>query len=499
MFVVALLASTLCLQAQNFEGTIKWKVTHEVMDPDVRDRLDKDPRGNLEARMPTGLTFKVKDNNTLTVIEGGIADGIQTLYLGDKNQSYNIDRGTRTYTRSPARPIAKYENAEVTRTSEIRKILGYTCTRYVMEVTEGEETEWHIFWITTDIKGFEDPALQTLIQNQLILRSGKIEGVPLRMEIRSPMGNMITEITGLKREKLAATDFVVPAGFKEIKQVFNFKARNAEATSPEIQNSENQSAKATNVKAGTFEGTLKWKITQEITDPEVKARKEKLKDPATRARMQEQLKSKIEMKMLRDPEFRALVESNPQVRAQIDAVYNGGDIDVLMPTGATLKVKGNNTLTVMEGGLAAGTEMLYLSDQDQSYNINRVSKTYSRPAAQPKTKNEDIKVTRTSETRNILGYTCTKYVVEMIAPEKQLQHIFWTTTDIKGFYLSTVLHGLGQDPDVFSEKIAGVPLRTEVKDAQGGVVMEVTELNQETLAATDFAVPAGFKEVKPTF
>lgn len=214
MFVVALVASTLCLQAQNFEGTIKWQYTYEVMNADVKE---------LEA-MPARLTMKVKGNNVLTKVEDGTGFSGEMLCLGDQKQSYYLYRDDRTYERAVSEKRAKNENAEVTRTSQTRKILNYTCTKYVIEVTEGEETLWQVFWTTTDIKGFEltHPALQELVKNQP--GSEKIAGTPLRIELRNTLGNVIIDVAELKQEKLAAAAFVVPADFTEFKRMFNFKA-----------------------------------------------------------------------------------------------------------------------------------------------------------------------------------------------------------------------------------------------------------------------------------
>jgi hypothetical protein len=43
----------------------------------------------------------------------------------------------------------------------------------------------------------------------------KIDGVPLRIEMTLPEGNMTMEVTSIKRQGLPATDFTIPAGYKE--------------------------------------------------------------------------------------------------------------------------------------------------------------------------------------------------------------------------------------------------------------------------------------------
>jgi Domain of unknown function (DUF4412) len=73
-------------------------------------------------------------------------------------------------------------------------------------------------WATTEIKDMDLKALsgQRLGQGQSIF-SDKIDGVPLKVEVASPQGNMVMEVADIKREKLKDGDFVIPAGFKEVK------------------------------------------------------------------------------------------------------------------------------------------------------------------------------------------------------------------------------------------------------------------------------------------
>lgn len=255
-----------------------------------------------------------------------------------------------------------------------------------------------------------------------------------------------------------------------------------------------------NVQAQVFEGTIKWKITSEITDPDAKAQMEKMKDPANQAKMKE-----MQAKM-NDPQFKAMMEANPQMKSQLEnmakAMANGGGMEALLPTGLTVKVKNKNTLSLMEGGAAAGMEVLYLGDKNQSYHIDRTSKTYSvLPTGKTDVKNNDAKVTKTAETRKIIGYTCTKYIVEVKEGDVQTQQIFWTTTDIKDLDIKSLARQrlVKGQPDMFYDKIDGVPLRMEMKHPKGTMTLEASEVKRQPLPAADFAVPADYKEVQSPF
>lgn len=256
--------------------------------------------------------------------------------------------------------------------------------------------------------------------------------------------------------------------------------------------------------AQLFEGTIHWKMEAVITDPATKAKMEeaqkKLNDPATQAQMKE-----LEAKMS-DPQFKAMMESNPQMKTQMEAMLKaakGGNVNSFIPTGLEMKTKNGNTLTKMEGGMMANMEMLYLKDKNLSYRIDRESKTYSAlpkgdEHQDEKTKTPEAKVTKTSETKKILDYTCTKYVVEAAYGTKKSTQIFWTTTDIKDFDMKGMSQQrFGNNPQhLFYDKIDGVPLRIEMMIPEGNMIMEVTSLKRHALPAADFAIPTGYKETQ---
>ena len=64
-----------------------------------------------------------------------------------------------------------------------------------------------------------------------------------------------------------------------------------------------------------FEGTIKWTMKMEITDPKMKAEmdqaQQKMNDPAT------QMKMKEFEEQMKDPEMKAMMDANPQMKAQL--------------------------------------------------------------------------------------------------------------------------------------------------------------------------------------
>jgi hypothetical protein len=250
--------------------------------------------------------------------------------------------------------------------------------------------------------------------------------------------------------------------------------------------------------AQTFEGIITWKINMDL-DPATKAKMDaaqrQMNDPETQAKMKE-MKEKMN-----DPQFKAMMEANPQVKAQIEAMMKaseGGQVSSMMPTGLTVKIKGANSLAKMEGGIMGNMEMLYLSDKNTTYNINREAKTYSVVSRGADTiRVSDVKVTKTGETTKVLGYTCTKYVVESTIQGRKLNQILWATPDIKGLDMKSLARqrmGNGQQA-IFYEKVDGIPLKMEVKQPEGSMTFEAVDLKKQSLPAADFSL-ADLKETK---
>jgi hypothetical protein len=252
----------------------------------------------------------------------------------------------------------------------------------------------------------------------------------------------------------------------------------------------------------TFEGTIKYSMKMEITDPAAKARMEdgqkKMNDPAAQAKMKEM------EKQMNDPQFKAMMEANPQMKAQMEKtmkMMQGGNLNSMMPSAFIVKIKNNSSITQMEGGMMGGTEILNLTDKNQSYTLDRQNKTYTalpQGSNEAQKTNAEVKVTKTNETAKILNYTCSKTIVEMTQNGKTMKNFYWTTTEIKDLdfkSLSRQRMGRGNQT-MFYENIEGVPLKMEMTMPEGTMTMEVTEIKKESLSTSLFELPADFKEVK---
>ncbi|MBS1558859.1 MAG: DUF4412 domain-containing protein [Bacteroidetes bacterium] len=256
------------------------------------------------------------------------------------------------------------------------------------------------------------------------------------------------------------------------------------------------------VSAQTFEGTIKWSMKMDITDPAVKAKmaegQRKMNDPANQAKMKE-----LQAKM-NDPQFKAMMESNPQMKATMEKMMQGassGDMmGSMMPKGMIVKVKGDNSLVTMDGGVMSGD---FLHTPDKSVRLDRESKTYSvMPSGKaPATTENNYTVTKTTETTTILGHTCTKYV---ITPKEEHNNAgvsnIWTTTDFKGLDMKAFARQqMSKGRSMFYEGMEGLPLKVETTTPQGNMVMEVTDIKRETLSSSLFTIPSDYKETQGMF
>ncbi|MBC7390054.1 MAG: DUF4412 domain-containing protein [Opitutaceae bacterium] len=258
----------LTVQAQ-FEGTIIWNFKMEITDPKLKAQmelanskmnspemkaqmqaleakmndpemkalLEKNPEmkamieKQLEATksgsggsmmdnmMPKSMEIHIKNSNSLTKMIGGAFDN-ETLFLKDKETSYLIDRKNKTYTVLPQSKTSKTEEYKVTKTTETSTLLGYKCMKYIVETTERGQKIVNNVWATTDIKDLDPKQFSKIRigQTQRSTFMEKIDGVPLKMIVNIPQGQMNIEIASLKKEPLSPGMFSLPAGFTEKKK-----------------------------------------------------------------------------------------------------------------------------------------------------------------------------------------------------------------------------------------------------------------------------------------
>jgi hypothetical protein len=258
-------------------------------------------------------------------------------------------------------------------------------------------------------------------------------------------------------------------------------------------------------RAADFEGTLKWSISAEITDPQMKAQmaesQKQMADPAQLAQMKA---------MLEDPQMKAMMEQNPQMKAAMEAQIKaaedaaagkgGGDtFTAMMPKAMTVLAKGGKSHLVSEGG-AMPMEIITLSEPPTSYLIDRKARTFSKmPLDEGKAKAEaakrDYTVKKGPGSTKILGYTCEQYLVEARHDGETVRGTFWATDDIPGLDAKALAKArFGGEDAVYFAEINGVPLKVEMDMPQMRMVMQATAVTPGAVPDSAFEVPAGFVE-----
>ena len=258
-------------------------------------------------------------------------------------------------------------------------------------------------------------------------------------------------------------------------------------------------------RAAEFEGTLKWTISTEITDPEMKAKmaesQKQMADPEKQA----------EMKAMREnPQVKAMMEQNPQMRAAMEAqakmaedaaAGKGGDMmTAMMPKAMTVRIKAGKSRMTTEGG-ATPMEVLTLPEPPVAYLIDRKGRSYSKlpteeaKQAKPDAEKPQYKVTKGTDSAKILGYACDEYLVEITQEGRTIHNRLWATDDIPGLdskALAKARFG-GQDAAYLAE-VKGIPLKMEMTMPQMRMTMQATAVTPGKLSDAEFVVPEGFVE-----
>ena len=116
-------------------------------------------------------------------------------------------------------------------------------------------------------------------------------------------------------------------------------------------------------------------------------------------------------------------------------------------------------------------------------------------------KDARVEVTKTSETKTISGYTCTKYVIK--EDDKDFATI-WTTAGISGFSamkddfkefsqrIMSMLPSSGAKIAAQMKQIDGFPIQSKI----GGMNITVNKIEERSIPASEFEPPAGYTKVK---
>ena len=107
---------------------------------------------------------------------------------------------------------------------------------------------------------------------------------------------------------------------------------------------------------------------------------------------------------------------------------------------------------------------------------------------------KDMKVTtkKTTETRMIAGYKCTKYMVTIIPAkkdDKKMETVVWAADDLK-----PAKSAANNPNDMLTKQIEGLPLITTIQQGPMNILLTATDVKAMPLDEELFIKPAGYTQ-----
>jgi hypothetical protein len=238
------------LNAQTFEGTVKWSITAEFLSEQRLKKADKEaqaqersmpipemkpvagadtikkapapeakkrPEEQPKADIPKTLLIRTKNGNS--VLKTDLDKQPETLYLKGKDQMFQINHRRKIFTELKNRKKKTPESQEVIPeflpSTETEKILDFKCTKYARSFKQNNKVISQEMWITNEITDLDLSVLGKLPIARNIIPMEKIKGVPLKIVMLTPEGRFTMQATELKREKIDEKLFSIPTDYRD--------------------------------------------------------------------------------------------------------------------------------------------------------------------------------------------------------------------------------------------------------------------------------------------
>jgi hypothetical protein len=182
-------------------------------------------------------------------------------------------------------------------------------------------------------------------------------------------------------------------------------------------------------------------------------------------------------------------EGTIHYKVKIDGAI-AGLVRSLLPTEQVVKLRHDGYSRRLSGG-GAPQWFIHVGKDKTTYLLSEGAQTVSRlpnPEVEPQ-------ITRLEEETEIAGYNCRKYKVVLPAKQNNIEIVqyVWAAPRIK-----SAVHKNANDPLMgYYKAIDGFPLRVITTASMMGAEIEMsytaTHLVKETVAATEVALPAGYK------
>ncbi|HET8828052.1 MAG TPA: DUF4412 domain-containing protein [Pelobium sp.] len=164
----------------------------------------------------------------------------------------------------------------------------------------------------------------------------------------------------------------------------------------------------------------------------------------------------------------------------------------MLPKEFKVAFKGNYSMFKMDMGMFATSvilnnltnETLTLTDvpmQNKKFAV-KMSKAEAEKMQGVQPGQEDYKVTKTTETKKIAGYNCTKYLLKDETEDTDIE--LWATDEIQipANALTSAIKGIKGVPIAFSTNTGGLKSKLTLKS-----------ISEEPVAEINFNIPAGYE------
>jgi hypothetical protein len=239
--------------------------------------------------------------------------------------------------------------------------------------------------------------------------------------------------------------------------------------------------------AQTFEGSLQWSIKLETPG-------EMLKNGNSAANADNSVAEPDQ----REPAVAPELPDNAQRPSEPVAKIKRPEEAPRPDLPKTLLVRTKNGNSLIKTDLDKQPETLYLKSKNQMFHLNHRRKVFTELKDRNKNKAGSTEVIpeflKSSESEEILDYTCTKYARTYKRGNNVLTQEIWATTEINDLDLRV----LGKLPIARNiipiEQVQGVPLKIVFLTPEGRLTMQATEVKREKIDDKYFKIPDDYRD-----
>lgn len=204
--ILFLLLISQAVWAQNFEGTIVYKMAMNFSEQQKKEMAQMEQMGYS---MPTGFEVSSKNTNAIMKVMNTKGTMMEMITSGDKNESFLLDRNEKKAYKMPAESANSTAKLKVTKTDEFETIAGYKCRKYIIEGNGGGMTQ-HV-WASPQLK-MPVPKFSSGLGGGLAMIEG-VEGIPLKMVVKGGGNSSEIVATAVNKTKINTDDLKVPSNY----------------------------------------------------------------------------------------------------------------------------------------------------------------------------------------------------------------------------------------------------------------------------------------------